>query len=261
MVKILFIKSITPVSVKAHTRKDGVFVKEHIEMREKKPAGYQAGDRVVTVHGDKYTVKGPDPKNPERLIAKEDGAAFDSSILIANIKGKAGVPKKKAKAAGGKVTLYHGSYEPKIDKVHDGGVFGGLFAGEKGAAMSHGDYLHSIDVDEDKILDHAESANLTGKKLATANRVIKENLHGKYSKAEYGAIRDAVLDDTNVDSLSDARVAQITGWIDDETSVSWQIQMIRGKVAAALGYHAVKMKDEHGTTTLVLPGVTVKPAK
>jgi hypothetical protein len=47
---------------------------------------------------------------------------------------------------------------------------------------------------------------------------------------------------------------------DDLGEAGWEAHRIRGQLAKALGYAAVEMSDEHGTTWLVLPGAQIEVA-
>lgn len=44
---------------------------------------------------------------------------------------------------------------------------------------------------------------------------------------------------------------------EDLAEQGWRFQMLRGKLAAALGYTSVEMLDEHGTSYLCLPGCKI----
>lgn len=133
-------------------------------------------------------------------------------------------------------TLYHGSHESDLTVVRDDGMFGGVFASaERRVAESHGDHVYSIEIDDDAICT-TQHLNYHADPDAVS-AVIEAEGH------DADACWESVVEED--DSGLDA----------DE---SWEMQRVRGCVARALGFAAVEMSDEHGTSYLVLPGAVLR---
>jgi len=134
--------------------------------------------------------------------------------------------------------MYHGSHE-QITEIRDDGVFGGLFASvDADSAASHGAHVHRIE----------SPHHLTDFEL---NYVIEgawdfavEVAGGDEDKAEAIMNADCPIHD---DIASE-----------DAGEYGWELQRLRGVLAARLGYTSVDMRDEHGTTTLCLPGCAIR---
>lgn len=160
--------------------------------------------------------------------------------------------------ADGFVRLYHGG-NAGLTEIEEGGPFNrfdGLFAGlGTESASSHGDgSMYFMDVPEEKIL---------------TQRALDYEIDHETTMA---ALRDAIpwLDDEDVDIAYQAVVEDQSHKVDDDDlmrvfgadsvgEASWEAQKYRGKLAKELGYQAVEMDDEHGTSYLVLPGIAVNP--
>lgn len=125
-------------------------------------------------------------------------------------------------------TLYHGSSDKcltEISEFHCGAVdFGGLFFGVEEVAGSHGEHLYECELDE---CDIATSRDLDN-----------------YWHEIVGLFPD--VDEEELDAAV---------W---DKGDSWECQILRGKIARKLGYSAVEMDDEHGTSWLVFPGTEIK---
>jgi hypothetical protein len=151
--------------------------------------------------------------------------------------------------------LYHGSNET-ISEIKNEGVFGGLFAStDKDVALSHADELHIIELEESEILTQQElSYHVDSNKV---KKILSDNL-GEMTDEELDEIYDAVIEDRNLHRLDmdEQRLLDIF-YSGDLGEASWEAQKMRGIIAKNLGYKAVEMRDEHGTTYLVLPGVNI----
>jgi len=222
------------------------------------------GSRVADKWGDKYTIVGPDPKNALRVIAHQDGYSTPISMPLDNIAGGAG---KKADADNGeKLRLYHGSPENNLSEIRDDGKFRGLFMSPSKqnatGLTSTEQYLHTSDVDRKFVATHSDLNNLSARKRAVARNVVVDLISRKATQKEVNTVLDAALKDKEfVSDLSDDEkevVIRVTGALGDGDA-SWEVQMIRGQIAKKLGYKAVAMHDEQGTSYLVLPGTEVKP--
>lgn len=154
---------------------------------------------------------------------------------------------------GDTLTLYHGSYE-HVREIHPRGMFGGVFASpSRGAAASHGEVVHRMEVPEDKIL----------RQTALDYDIDHDRVDGALREAmpwldedDYDIAYKAVIEDRSheVDNDDMMRVFRRGDW----GEAAWEAQRIRGEVAALLGYQAVEMSDEHGKSYLVLPGVAIE---
>jgi hypothetical protein len=155
--------------------------------------------------------------------------------------------------------LYHGSNEA-FNEVTDDGLFGGIFASsDESVALSHGDVLHVIDLENSEILTQQElSYHIDSGKV---KQILIDNLDAMTSE-ELEVIYDAVVEDLSIHELDlDAdRICSIF-YSTDIGEASWQAQRIRGVIANSFGYKAVEMEDEHGRTYLVLPGTKIQGVK
>ena len=71
------------------------------------------------------------------------------------------------------------------------------------------------------------------------------------------ALYNIVLDDGDFDELESAGVTEedlnCRASCDFEfCAAGWEIQRLRGRIAAALGFKAVECRDEHGTSYLIV---------
>lgn len=122
---------------------------------------------------------------------------------------------------------YHGTNN-KITKIDAGGTFGGIFgAPEIRAAQSHGDFVYEV-TSSNPLTDYALNHEIEGAWDAAV-----EICRGDEKRAE--AIMDASCES-------------------DDAEDGWELQRLRGRLAAKLGFDSVEMLDEHGTTWLCLPG-------
>lgn len=141
-------------------------------------------------------------------------------------------------------TLYHGSPDPQLTKINADGLFGGIFAScELQTAQSHGEYIYEIELDDSKIATTFELKYESMSAFAVARKIVNKSYLAKTYDTE--DLADAIISDNN-DLVSDA---------DD----SWELQRLRGQLALKLGYSAVEMEDEHGTSYLCLPTCKIVP--
>ncbi|CNG28791.1 hypothetical protein [Yersinia kristensenii] len=143
--------------------------------------------------------------------------------------------------------LFHGSYSNTAPAIKVGqfamsgdNVFDGLFASaEAEIAESHGDFIHSYEVDS-----IATNSDL--------NASIEEVISFLSSEIEADAdeiesLANAIADDECDDTFEHLLAPRsCTG------NASWEMQRLRGRVAANLGFDAVEMDDEHGTSYLIV---------
>ena len=143
------------------------------------------------------------------------------------------------------VVLYHGSHEV-LTKIRGGGLFGGVFAAiDEGDALSHGEQLHKIVIDEEDIATTVDFNYY-------CEPTTIDSVFAVYGPDRLEQLWAAVVDED--ESVIDDLIGVLGS---DYAETSWDAQRIRGEVAKACGYLAVEMTDEHGTTYLVLPGVSI----
>lgn len=162
-------------------------------------------------------------------------------------------------AADGYTRLFSGSHE-RIESIRDGGIFGGIFASQsQDAADSHGigsgRVTHYMDIADDKI---ASSSDLD---TEGTEAIIRGELRD-LSEEEYDEIFRAIVKDKGLYSadIPEDRILEIFR-ASDMAEADWDAQRVRGVLAKKLGFQAVEMADEHGTSYLVLPGVKVQAVK
>lgn len=155
--------------------------------------------------------------------------------------------------------LYHGG---EIELVEDSGLFRGVFASARDeAARSHG-RLHYVDIDDAHILtNYALNYELEHDAVKAAFRAVcKEEGVDPDSEIAWAA----VVEDEDVFDMDACEVLEAfePAMIGEESvgMAGWVAQRMRGQVARKLGYQAVEMNDEHGTSYLVLPGVEFEEA-
>ncbi len=162
------------------------------------------------------------------------------------------------------MNLYHGSNEENLRVVSDSGLFAGVFCGGQEVAESHGSAIYQASVEN--VFFHGQEKKLSAKKLTVARKAVRDELSvkAKMSRADFAALVSAALADDETLLPENFNAANAFGgwWWDagiyENHQAGWGIQRLRGKIAAALGYDAVEMNDEHGTTYLVLPGAKLE---
>lgn len=154
-------------------------------------------------------------------------------------------------------TLYHGSKSTltEILASTDGYVcFGGVFASvSQNTAESFGDNIHTIEIEDDQIAENRDLWDaFDGKKRRAMIKAIKESTSAKTAK-QVDAVFEIIADDENPEEEL-FNLFYATDWAE----ASWKAQFVRGQVAKAAGFRAVKMSDEFGTSYLVLGGLNTK---
>lgn len=151
------------------------------------------------------------------------------------------------------ITLYHGSHENALPEIQAedriGNLFDGLFfSGSKNAAASHGSgEPFAIEMPESSI---ASTADLASADVETVRSLLAEE-SGESSSSIIDDLYEAVINEGNTESLEGRIDTRSTsGELGADTS--WEVQRLRGRVAKALGFKAVEMDDEHGTSYLVV---------
>jgi hypothetical protein len=183
------------------------------------------------------------------IAANFPRATLGAGLGLLGVAGAVG----DAGAADRAMLLFHGTNRPGALTIREGGasnVFDGVFASpSKSSALSHGDYLHSMDVPNHLVMGSGApdvpAADIDAALSAVAGRA--------YSAKTKDTIWRAVIDD---DQRAANELVGVLG--DDIGSASWEAQRLRGAVAEKLGFKAAAMSDEHGTSYLVRPGVATQ---
>ena len=148
--------------------------------------------------------------------------------------------------------LFHGTYEKTAPIIKLGefamsgnNVFDGLFAClDRDSAASHGNSIFIYHVDDDKI---AESRDLNAR-----FQEVYAFLRNELDTADVEEIADRVIwdNDSDIENFADILSPRLDS--DISGAYSWELQRLRGRVAAYLGFDAIEMNDEHGTSYLIV---------
>ncbi|EOU9192923.1 hypothetical protein ACNZ6D_003660 [Escherichia coli] len=148
--------------------------------------------------------------------------------------------------------LFHGTYEKTAPIIKLGefamsgnNVFDGLFAClDRDIAASHGNSIFIYHVDGDKI---AESRDLNAR-----FQEVYAFLRNELDTADVEEIADRVIwdNDSDIENFADILSPRLDS--DISGAYSWELQRLRGRVAAYLGFDAIEMNDEHGTSYLIV---------
>ena len=141
--------------------------------------------------------------------------------------------------------LFHGSFESKAPVIKVGAfamtgdnVFDGIFASDDAdIAGSHGRFVHTYIVE-----NIADNADLNGR-IEEVIAFLRSELECDDVEALAYALADDECDDSFADMLTPRSCTGDAGW---------EMQRLRGRVAAHLGFDAVEMEDEHGTSYLIV---------
>jgi hypothetical protein len=147
-------------------------------------------------------------------------------------------------------TLFHGSYSDTAPVIKVGAfamsgenVFDGLFASaDVEIAESHGSNVHSYDVSS-----IADSSDLNAN-FETVLQFLSNEIEADAEQIEALAI--AICDDECDDQFCDILSPRSSAG--GYAAASWEMQRLRGQAAKILGFQAVKMNDEHGTSYLIV---------
>ena len=143
--------------------------------------------------------------------------------------------------------LFHGSYSNTAPEIKIGAfamsgdnVFDGLFASsDSEIAGSHGDFVHAYEVD-----NIAESSDL--------NDRIDEVVTFLAGELDIDAEEAAEIAEAIAEDECDESFSHLVSPRSCTENASWEMQRLRGRVAAHLGFDAVEMDDEHGTSYLIV---------
>lgn len=143
--------------------------------------------------------------------------------------------------------FFHGAVDPVEGDVIKEGYFHGMFySSSRNSALGHGDRIYISEVNEDDII--------SAKSLAYEDGVY-EIFQKKYGD-DAELIYDLTTESRNVWNLNEEekqKVYELLGCT-DEADADFMIQKEAALVADELGYKAVAVEDEHGTSYIILPG-------
>lgn len=143
--------------------------------------------------------------------------------------------------------FFHGAVDPVEGDVIKEGYFHGMFySSSRNSALGHGDRIYISEVNEDDII--------SAKSLAYEDGVyaIFEKKYGDDAELIY----DLTTESRNIWDLNEEekqKVYKLLGCT-DEADADFMIQKEAALVADELGYKAVAVEDEHGTSYIILPG-------
>lgn len=143
--------------------------------------------------------------------------------------------------------FFHGAVDPVEGDVIKEGYFHGMFySSSRNSALGHGDRIYISEVNEDDII--------SAKSLAYEDGVY-EIFQKKYGD-DAELIYDLTTESRNIWNLNEdekQKVYKLLGCT-DEADADFAIQKEAALVADELGYKAVAVEDEHGTSYIILPG-------
>lgn len=143
--------------------------------------------------------------------------------------------------------FFHGAVDPVEGDVIKEGYFHGMFySSSRNSALGHGDRIYISEVNEDDVI--------SAKSLAYEDGVyeIFEKKYGDDAELIY----DLTTESRNIWNLNEEekqKVYELLGCT-DEADADFMIQKEAALVADELGYKAVAVEDEHGTSYIILPG-------
>lgn len=141
--------------------------------------------------------------------------------------------------------LFHGSFSNTAPVIKVGefamsgdNVFDGIFASaESDVAGSHGDFVHAYSVSS--VADNSALNDRIEEVIAFLSDELESD--------EVENLAYAIADDK-----CDSRFEEMLSPRSCTGDAGWEMQRLRGRVAAALGFDAVEMEDEHGTSYLIV---------
>lgn len=141
--------------------------------------------------------------------------------------------------------LFHGSFSNTAPTIKIGefamsgdNVFDGLFSSaDADIAGSHGDFVHCYNVE----------SVATNSDLNSRIEEVIAFLSAELESDEVESLANAIADDECDGSFEDMISPRSC-----TNDASWEMQRLRGRVAAHLGFDAIEMEDEHGTSYLIV---------
>lgn len=147
-------------------------------------------------------------------------------------------------------TLYHGSRKTSAPVIGLGvaansgeNIFDGLFASDSQCvAASHAENVFAYEVE----------SIATNSDLDAEFEKVYAFLREELNIDDVDEIADRVMydNDSDIEDFADILNPRLDS--DISGAYSWELQRLRGRVAAHLGFDAVEMDDEHGTSYLIV---------
>ena len=150
--------------------------------------------------------------------------------------------------------LYHGGSKIEGNKVLKNDLFHGMFfASDYDAAESHiltdrGEMCY-VDIDDDDIYDADE---------IPYEDVAYQHLSDKYGTDNVELITDLITCQRSIYSVTEEEIESVNNHgigFDNDAETDFAMQKEAAIIADKLGYKAVAVRDEHGTSYIVVPGV------
>ena len=153
--------------------------------------------------------------------------------------------------------LFHGSKECNLEyksedscNIYSGALF---FSDSEDAAKSHGQYLYSIDIDDNSVLEHNELVAMQYSGdidiFSILNSIALDVGLNVDTDEKLERLAELVIDNVGVYNWCDKDIDLLNAF--DITYVGWNAQRIRFILAQELGYSAVEVRDEHGISYMV----------
>jgi len=147
--------------------------------------------------------------------------------------------------------LHHGS-DRIVPKVEQQGLFDAIFASPgRDAALSHGDKISNYYVNERKI------GHDFGEKYDDTMTLLRHHYPNASDDDIENILYPAIAEDATPWNMNHEEVMRVTD-MPDMGEASWKLQADRGKIGKALGYDAVKVRDEHGDSYMIPFGSKAK---
>lgn len=139
------------------------------------------------------------------------------------------------------ITLYHGGHVA-ITTPNKRGLF---VSADRRVAESHGPVVSMFEAAESEMLTHY-ALNYEIEDTDTIRYVLERELP---VGADIDRAWEIVVEYAGCEGAEDE--PELFG-AEDAAEAGWEAQRIRGQIALALGYRAVEMRDEHGTSWLLV---------
>lgn len=155
------------------------------------------------------------------------------------------------------VTLYHGSTSDLTDlTVRSGELFNGMFfSSRRSAARGHGNYIYTTQVREEDIADVSEFPY-----RHDAWKIMEERYGDDVDlMSELVAGERTIWGDEEAEEVAVRVLEKLNDTTYDDTGeTDFAIQREASVIAEKLGYKAVAVEDEHGTSYIVTPGAVMQ---
>lgn len=153
--------------------------------------------------------------------------------------------------------LFHGSYSSTAPVMQIGqftqvngseNLYDGIFASDSmDSASSHGcGFVYTYEINDEKIASSRDLDNRTEEVYAF--------LRAELNIDDVAEIADRIMwdNDSDCEDFADILSPRSNAFDGGAGDLSWELQRLRGRVAAHLGFDAVEMEDEHGTSYLIV---------